>query len=148
MTSDVSLRSSLGEEVAKLLARTEYANGVRPDEDVSAASEPSSKTFKPIPMETNSGAEMDSRKKEAKEHTRHGSEDSQKSEDSLDRKVKEILQRTSYVETKELPRREESAALDYSRLQRDLQEIQNSLPVHLNHESSMDASGDREALEG
>lgn len=146
MTSDVSLRSSLGEEVAKLLARTEYANGVRPDEDVSAASEPSSKTFKPIPMETNSGAEMDSRRKEAKEHTRHGSEDSQKSEDSLDRKVKEILQRTSYVETKELPRREESAALDYSRLQRDLQEIQNSLPVHLNHESSMDASGDREAL--
>ncbi|XP_056006390.1 uncharacterized protein LOC125657755 isoform X4 [Ostrea edulis] len=148
MASDVSLRSSLGEEVAKLLARTENLSANKPNDDVSAASEPSSQTFKPIPIETNSMVEPGSRKENiaVDGHSRHGSEDSQKSEDSLDRKVKEILQRTSYVEKKQVPRKVEPSALDYSLLQKDLQEIQNSLPVHLNPDTSLDVTGEKEAL--
>jgi hypothetical protein len=148
MTSDVSLRSSLGEEVAKLLSRTENLSGMKPNDDVSAASEPSSQTFKPIPSDTSSVVKSSSRKENiaADGHSRHGSEDSQKSEDSLDRKVKEILQRTSYVETKQVPRKVEPSALDYSRLQKDLQEIQNSLPVHLNPDTSLDVTGEKEPL--
>nr|XP_022339353.1 uncharacterized protein LOC111134527 isoform X6 [Crassostrea virginica] len=152
MTSDVSLRSSLGEEVAKLLSRTDNISGMKPDEDISAASEPSSKTFKPIPTETQSGTGTEAGKKteEAVVTTgcveRQEAEDRQKIHDSLDRKVKEILQRTAYVENKQVPRKAEAPALDYSLLQRDLQEIQNSLPVHLNADTSMDASGEKEGL--
>lgn len=146
MIFDVSLRSFFGEEVVKFLVRIEYVNGVRFDEDVFVVSELSSKIFKFIFMEINFGVEMDSRKKEVKEYTRYGLEDSQKSEDFLDRKVKEILQRTLYVEIKEFLRREEFVVLDYSRLQRDLQEIQNSLFVYFNYELLMDVLGDREVF--
>ncbi|XP_061186322.1 uncharacterized protein LOC133194357 isoform X2 [Saccostrea echinata] len=148
MASDASLRSSLGEEVAKLLARTENIPGNKRNEDVSAASEPSSKTFIPIPQETQADIEPDSRKRKtaANGHARHESEDSQKSEDSLDHKVKEILQRTSYVEKKQVPRKVDPSTLDYSRLQKDLQEIQNSLPVHLNQDNSLDVTGEKETL--
>ncbi|XP_062588774.1 LOW QUALITY PROTEIN: serine/arginine repetitive matrix protein 2-like [Saccostrea cucullata] len=148
MASDASLRSSLGEEVAKLLARTENIPGNKHSEDVSAASEPSSKTFIPIPQETQADIEPNSRNKKtaANGHARHESEDSQKSEDSLDHKVKEILQRTSYVEKKQVPRKVDPSALDYSRLQKDLQEIQNSLPVHLNQDNSLDVTGEKETF--
>ena len=153
MTSDVSLRSSLGEEVAKLLSRTDNISGMKLDEDISAASEPSSKTFKPIPIETQSGTGTEARKKTeeaAVASSRHvekqEAEDRQKIHDSLDRKVKEILQRTAYVENKQVPRKAEAPALDYSLLQKDLQEIQNSLPVYLNADTSMDVSGEKEGL--
>ena len=151
-----SLRSSLGEEVAKLMSRTEFVSAKLKEQKPDSTS--NSTIFRPIPTE-NKPSELptgDSLHKygtlessEKGKHSRHGSEESRESVDSLDKRVKEILQKTSYVEksSPSPPQREPRSeglgsmptALDYSLLNRDLQEIQNSLDHHMRPAEKLEA---------
>ncbi|KAJ8317345.1 hypothetical protein KUTeg_005249 [Tegillarca granosa] len=95
-------------------------------------------------------------KKEPSSRDLHGLQRNYDSDDSLGERVKDLLARTSAVtaieqhppaetKTRSLPYQSQvTSNLDYSLLQRDLQEIQNSLDTHLNlsvEEQEKDSSG-------
>ncbi|XP_033756035.1 LOW QUALITY PROTEIN: uncharacterized protein LOC117338796 [Pecten maximus] len=140
--SEQSMTSSLGEEVAKLLVKGDSASAGSLKLDLKSVTEERD-------LSNESAAELESLQRYYRQEreterlleetrARLNSDRSTDSGDSLGQRVQNVLAKTAYVEKMQYPPPEQTrhsdkpfngnpVQIDYSMLQRDLQDIQNSL---------------------